>query len=40
MKKDGAGKEKEDDCGEDKSCRIIVLTGKPKSTKLENFRGC
>ena len=41
MKKDGAGKEKEEDCGDTKNmCNIIVLTGKPKSTKLENFRGC
>jgi hypothetical protein len=26
MKKDGASEEKEDDCGDDKSCKIIVLT--------------
>ena len=41
MKKDGESKEKEEDCGDtNESCKIIVLTGKPKSTKLENFRGC
>ena len=40
MKKDGKSKEKEEDCGDtNESCKIIVLTGKPKSTKLENFRG-
>ena len=32
MKKDGASKEKEEDCGDtNNSCKIIVLTGKPKN---------